>query len=165
MSFKEGIESAKIKNLIDETEQNVRNFEDVTSKVVEEYTSELDSILNAIKINIVSVEDPATETLEKYLLELTNAAYFVGAKVDTLSMYAAMSKAAYKEAYNDAYLGNQVKDAEKKLKSMTRQELFDALLDISDGDYYAASAEYQTIVNGHIAKTGSKLDYIIQNAG
>ena len=55
MSFKEGIEPAKIKNLIDETEQNVRNFEDVTSKVVEEYTSELDSILNAIKINIVSV--------------------------------------------------------------------------------------------------------------
>ena len=82
MSFKEGIEPAKIKNLVDETEQNVRNFEDVTSKVVEEYTSELDSILNAIKINIVSVEDPATETLEKYLLELTNAAYFVGAKVD-----------------------------------------------------------------------------------
>lgn len=117
MSFKEGIEPAKIKNLVDETEQNVRNFEDVTSKVVEEYTSELDSILNAIKINIVSVEDPATETLEKYLLELTNAAYFVGAKVDTLSMYAAMSKAAYKEAYNDAYLGNQVKDAEKKNKT------------------------------------------------
>ena len=58
-----------------------------------------------------------------------------------------------------------VKDAEKKLKSMTRQELFDALLDISDGDYYAASAEYQTIVNGHIAKTGSTPDYIIQNAG
>src|SRR5574344_252291 len=116
MSFKEGIEPAKIKNLIDETEQNVRKFEDVTAKVVEEYTSELDSILNAIKINIVSVEDPATETLEKYLLELTNAAYFVGAKVDTLSMYAAMSKAAYKEAYNDAYLGNQVKDAEKKNK-------------------------------------------------
>ena len=83
-------------------------------------------------------------------------------KVTTPSIYLNdKTHKTYKEKMGIA----TVKDAEKKLKSMTRQELFDALLDINDGDYYAASAEYQTIVNGHIAKTGSKQDYIIQNAG
>ena len=112
------IDTSIIDSSIKDNEVNVLYLKNVTADVVASYTHDLDTILEAIKRDVVQVEDPATTTLEKYLLELTNAIYFCGSKLDNLGMYDTMSKAAYKEAYNNAYLGNQLKDSEKKLKEL-----------------------------------------------
>lgn len=111
------VDTSIIGSLIEDNELNVSYLKNVTADVVTSYTHDLDNILESIKRDVVDVEDPATITLEKYLLELTNAIYFCGSKLETLGMYDTMSKASYKEAYNDAYLGNQLKDAEKKNKT------------------------------------------------
>ena len=55
--------------------------------------------------------------VEKYFLELSSALYYIAEQSERLSVYDIISKAAYKEVYNAAYLGNQVKDAEKKNKT------------------------------------------------
>ena len=111
------IDVSIIDSLIKENESNVSYLKNVTADVVASYTNDLDHILSSIRRDVVEVEDPAITTLEKYLLELTNAIYFCGSKLEDLGMYDTMSKAAYKEAYNTAYLGNQVKDVEKKNKT------------------------------------------------
>lgn len=111
------IDTSIISSLIKDNEVNVSYLKRVTADVVASYTQDLDNILEAINRDIVEIEDPATNTLEKYLLELTNAIYFCGGKLENLGMYDTMSKAAYKEAYNNAYLGNQLKDCEKKNKT------------------------------------------------
>lgn len=111
------INTSIIDSLIKDNEVNVSYLKNVTADVVNSYTRDLDNILEAIKRDVVDVEDPATNTLENYLLELTNAIYFCGSKLENLGMYDTMSKAAYKEAYNNAYLGNQLKDSEKKNKT------------------------------------------------
>lgn len=53
-----------------------------------------------------------------------------------------------------------LEEAKKKLSKMSRQELFDALLEIHDGDFYAAKAEYQTIINGYAAAKGVKVSEV-----
>ena len=111
------IDTSIIYSLIKDNEVNVSYLKTVTADVVASYTHDLDDILECIKRDVVDAEDAATTTLEKYLLELTNAIYFCGSKLENLGMYDTMSKAAYKEAYNNAYLGNQLKDSEKKNKT------------------------------------------------
>ena len=111
------IDTSIIDSLIKDNEVNVSYLKTVTADVVASYTHDLDDILECIKRDVVDAEDAATTTLEKYLLELTKAIYFCGSKLENLGMYDTMSKAAYKEAYNNAYLGNQLKDSEKKNKT------------------------------------------------
>ena len=111
------IDTSIIDSLIKDNEVNVSYLKTVTADVVASYTHDLDDILECIKRDVVDVEDAATTTLEKYLLELTTAIYFCCSKLENLGMYDTMSKAAYKEAYNNAYLGNQLKDSEKKNKT------------------------------------------------
>ena len=111
------IDTSIIDSLIKDNEVNVSYLKTVTADVVTSYTHDLDDILECIKRDVADVDDAATNTLEKQLLELTNDIYFCGSKLENLGMYDTMSKAAYKEAYNNAYLGNQLKDSEKKNKT------------------------------------------------
>ena len=55
--------------------------------------------------------------MEKYFLELTNLIYFMGDKLEQLSIHSDMSKASEREVYNKAYLANQVKDSDRKNKT------------------------------------------------
>lgn len=116
-TFLSNIDTERVTELLNETEQNVSYFEGITSKVVESYTKPLDDIMKAIYSEIISVEDPPLQTLERYFLELTNALYFISERYEKLGIYKALSATAYKEVYDKKYLQEASdKDMERKSK-------------------------------------------------
>ena len=116
-SFINDIDSNKVDSLMEQTENNVQYFENVTNKVVQSYSEYMDNIMKNIYVDIIQNPSAPIETVEKYFLELSHAIYFMAEKLEQLGVYNAMSKAAYKEIYNKAYLDNQIKDTEKKNKT------------------------------------------------
>ena len=91
-------DSVKIDSLISETETNVKYFDTIFLKVLDSYTRGLDDIMAEVHDNVVAVEYPPTEVLEKYLLKLSNCIYFISE---------ALTKTALKESYNKLYLDSQ----------------------------------------------------------
>ena len=90
----------EISKLMEETTSNVAYFENLTNDVVTSYTKDMDILMDNIYKNIIQVEQPALNTLEKYFLELSDCLYYMGDKVERLGIYETMSKNAYKEVYN-----------------------------------------------------------------
>lgn len=116
-TFLSNADTDRITQVMQETEENSAYFEDTSLRVVEAYTQSLDDLMKAIYQDIILVDYPSELTLEKYFLELTNTVYFMGEKLESLGVRDDMSRAQYKEVYNSAYLGNQIKDVEKKNKT------------------------------------------------
>lgn len=116
-TFLSNADTERITAVMQETEENSAYFEDTSLRVVEAYTQSLDDLMKAIYQDIILVDYPSELTLEKYFLELTNTVYFMGEKLESLGVRDDMSRAQYKEVYNAAYLGNQIKDVEKKNKT------------------------------------------------
>ena len=100
-------DSVKIDNLISETETNVQYFDTIFLKVLDGYTHSLDDIMAEVHDNIVAVEYPPTEVLERYLLKLSNCIYFISERAEKVGIYDALTKTALKEAYNKLYLDSQ----------------------------------------------------------
>lgn len=116
-TFLSNADTERITEVMQETEENSTYFEDTSLRVVQAYTESLDDLMKAIYQDVVLVDYPSELTLEKYFLELTNTVYFMGEKLESLGVRDDMSRAQYKEVYNAAYLGNQIKDVEKKNKT------------------------------------------------
>ena len=116
-SYLNNLDTDKLTKVLDETEDNVKYFEGTLSDVVTAYTEHLDTLMKSVYMDIITVDNPSLDVIEKYFLELTNAIYFMGDKLENLGVKDDMSKAQYKEIYNNAYLNNQIKDAEKKNKT------------------------------------------------
>ena len=91
-------------------EENKSNVEKIVDKVVSSYTDSLTQIMMEIDDNIVQVENPSTDVIEKYFLKLTNALYFVAERTERVGIYDDVSKLAFQEAYNLAYLNSQNKN-------------------------------------------------------
>lgn len=106
-----------IKEMMGDTDENVEYFNTVSKETSEKYTKHLDDCMKKIYKYIIKPDEVTNEVLEKYYLELTNIIYFMGDKVEQLSIYGDMAKSAEKEVYNKAYLNNQIKDTEKKNKT------------------------------------------------
>ena len=116
-SYLNNLDTDKLTRVLDETEENVKYFEDTLTDVVSAYSAHIDELMKSVYVDIISVNNPSIDIIEKYFLELTNAVYFMGDKLENLGVKDDMSKAQYKEIYNNAYLNNQIKDAEKKNKT------------------------------------------------
>lgn len=116
-TFLHNVDEDKVKELMDSTENNVKYFDDIVCDIVTKYTKPLDEIMDKIKEFLVDSNNIVESDVEKYFLELSSALYYIAEQSERLSVYDIISKAAYKEVYNAAYLGNQVKDAEKKNKT------------------------------------------------
>lgn len=97
----------KIDELMSETETNMKYFDDMFLKVLDSYTRSLDDIMAEIHDNIIEQEYPSTDVLEKYLLKLSNCIYFISERAEKLGIYDAITKAAFKETYNNLYLDSQ----------------------------------------------------------
>lgn len=110
------VDTSKVSDLLRATEDNSQYFQDVSTNVVAAYTESLDNVMKEVYANVVSVDNPSVETLEKYFLELTNTLYFIGEKAEQVGIYDDLSKAAYKEVYNKAYMDNQVLDGTGRSK-------------------------------------------------
>lgn len=83
---------------------NVTYVSNIVDSIVLSNTSELDTIMNDIRTNIIGVEAPSLDIIEKYFLELSNCIYFISEKSEKFGLYDAVGKMAYKEAFNNAYM-------------------------------------------------------------
>ena len=72
MSFLNNIDENKVTELMQDTNSNVIYFENVTREVVESYSKDLDNIMNNIYKDIISIDQPPLNTLEKYFYLLEN---------------------------------------------------------------------------------------------
>lgn len=115
-NFLDNVDREKIDELFADTNNNVSYFKNTVDKVVNSYSAPLDEIMNNIYNDIICIEQPPLNTLERYFLELSNCLYYMGDKLETLGVYDAMSKQAYKETYNKYYLdaGDCKVDTKKK---------------------------------------------------
>ena len=114
------VDKDAITEMMEDTDENVEYFNNVAKETADKYTKHLDELMQTlyrvIKKPEFGVEIPAKD-LEHYYLELTNLIYFMGNKLEQLSIYGDMARSAEKEVYNKAYLHNQIKDSEKKNKT------------------------------------------------
>ena len=114
-TFLNDINTNKIEDLIKETETQVEYFQSLTYHVAASYSEPLDKIMEDIYKDIIQIDQPPLNTLETYFLELSNCLYFMGDKLEKLGVYDVMSKNAYKEVYNNAYLNmTDIGDNKKK---------------------------------------------------
>lgn len=109
----------KIKELKDKLEENVSYFTKLIDEIVDENTKSMDNILCEICDNIVNVDNPSTEIIEKYFLELTNCLYFMQERVEKLNIYDALSKISYKQAYNNNYMNPELDKSKPTVAELT----------------------------------------------
>lgn len=113
---------AQVDNIFNNVVDNAQYFNNVLDNIVSGYTHELDELLEKIKTELTDVDNPPADVIEHYFLELSNLLYFISCKSEKLGIYDTISKSVYKEAYNNAYMNNTVKDGNNKNK-MTVAEL------------------------------------------
>ena len=106
----------ELSTIMEQVRENVSQIESICDTVVSSYTSPLDEVMKKIYISIQS-KDITTDVLELYCMELSNTLYFMGSNLESLGIRQDISKAMYKEVYNSAYLGNQIKDGDKRNKT------------------------------------------------
>lgn len=116
-TYLHNVDTEKVATLMQETDTNVKYFNDTTQQVADAYTKDLDALMLNLRQIIMNSDDVPTETIEKYFLELSNMVYFIGSNLEQVGVYSDMAKSAAKEVYNKAYLANQVKDIDKKNKT------------------------------------------------
>lgn len=121
-SYLYNVDKDRVQSLMSDTQSNVDYFNNAVKDTVKAYSEALDNLMADLYEDCVKNKNPSDETLENYFLELTNMLYFMEEKVEALGVYADMSKAAAKEVYNKAYLGNQVKDEIDKKNKTTIAE-------------------------------------------
>ena len=101
--------------IADSMEESAEQYCAITDRIVSGYTDDLDSIMARIKVDVIDCT-PSDTALEMYALELNNAIYFLGERLEKMGVRDDVSKLASKEAYNDAYLKFIDESNEKKLK-------------------------------------------------
>ena len=97
----------QINSSINEYADTIKSY---SNDIVGTHTKVLDEIMKDIKNQIVDAIQVDDNLLEHYFVELTNALYFIGSKIEELGIYDDISKLNFKVAYNQAYSDNQVKD-------------------------------------------------------
>ena len=108
---------------ITELEEKVQHFKSVADNVANSYTHVLDDIMRDIKEQIIDVEEPATKTIERYFLELTNALYFIESNAENADIYTTLSKLSQKESYAKSYLESAIPGYSDKSLKRTAAEL------------------------------------------
>jgi len=96
-AFINNLDKDKIQELLAETESNVEYFTEVTDNIVRAQSQQLDDLMKEIYYNVVTVENPALETIEKYFLELSNCIYFINEKFERLGIYKSLAESAYND--------------------------------------------------------------------
>lgn len=89
---------------MDSLDEDSRVFNEMVDKVVREYSSDLDGLMEDLKDAVTQSEAIATESVERYYAELSNMVYFMVDRLEKLNVFSDLSKAKMKEAYNKIYL-------------------------------------------------------------
>lgn len=116
-SFMYDVDKDKVTELLSDTDENSQYFTQITNNVIDSYVSDLDLIMNNLYDVINHNETLTNDSIENYMLRLSNTLYYIGDRLEIVGIKADVAKAAKQEVYNRAYLDNQVKDSEKKNKT------------------------------------------------
>jgi hypothetical protein len=147
----EELKDVVVNEVVKSTEENSQYFTNISDSLVLGYTSDLDQLM--IKIHVDTVENEATDAqLEKYILELSNALYFIGARLEAMGIKDDLSKLAAKQVYNEAYLDAPV---DAKGKKPTVAELTAIAED---------SSRYETIMNNIYSRAYRQIKYKVDAA-
>lgn len=103
-TFLENIDGNEIEQLVAEVRTNSDYFKDISGKLIREYAGDLDDLMRDLMNELTQPDPMPTDLLERYYAELTNMVYFMCDRLEQLSAYNDLSKAAAKEVYNKAYL-------------------------------------------------------------
>lgn len=136
-TYLNNVDVEKVDKLLQETNINVRYFNNSCQDVVKKYSEALDELMKEIYVVCIKNEDASLENLEKYYLELSNMVYFMQEKVEQLGVYADMSASASKEVFSKSYISySSNKDVEGKSKTTVKENEAKANLD----------AQYESVV-------------------
>ena len=153
-TFLNNIDEDKVHQLISETESSIEYFVQISDQVLDAYTSDLDDIMQKIYKEVVLIEYPATDVIEKYFIELSNVIYFMSEKLERLGVYEDMSKAMMQEVFNRAYIDGQTNSLDSKTK-ITVAELTARAQE---------SSKYEAVVNSIYSRSYSVFKSKINSA-
>ena len=155
-TYLNNLDEDKVKKILNDTEENVKFFEDIANQVIDGYTKNLDDLMKDIYTDIVdkSYSVVSREIIEKYLTKLTLMIYFMGTNLERLGIYGDMSAAAKQEIYNKAYLKAQDEAALNKTKKTVAELTAQA----------EGSSIYETAVNYIYNRTYKLFKFKIDSA-
>lgn len=151
VTYLDNIDTEKMVQLLEQTEQNVEYFNKVTKQVADAYSTELDSLIRDFRQKQQQYDSLPIDYIEKLYMELSGILYFMGDQLEQLGIHNDMSKAAKQEIYNKAYLSNQVKDTDKRNKTTVAENVAVA----------EQESQYETIVNSIYDRAYKILKYKI----
>lgn len=125
-------------NIKNNIEEKVDYFNTLCLEVVSKYAGDLDNLMKWVYSQIIQPDIPAdSDQLEKALLELSNCVYFTYENLERVGIFDNLSKASYKEVYNEAYINNIEKDGEKRNKKTVAE-----LTAIAESE-----SQYESVIN------------------
>ena len=122
-TFLNNLDKDKVNSLLQETEENVKYFEETCNKIIKEYSEPLDNLmLDLYNECIKDINKADIRLLERYYLELSNMIYFMVERLEKLGVYVDMSDSAAKEIYSKHYINlSSNKDVAGKAKSTVEE--------------------------------------------
>lgn len=107
----------KLQALMQSTANDVDFATELSNTVVAEKSAELDTLMREIQSQVVNAENPPDSTIEYFLLQLTNALYFINTRIEYFGFYEDITKANAKLRYNEAYAENQLRTTAANIKA------------------------------------------------
>ena len=121
-TYLNNLDEQKVEELLKDTTDNVAYLQNSVSKIVDDYSHDLDDLMQHLYAVVTGDEIPDTIVIERYYADLTGVVYFMAGRVEKLNIYSDMAKAAAKEVYNKAYLASSVQKDEKGKSKTTVAE-------------------------------------------
>ena len=151
------VDITQLTSYFNDIEDKADSFSQMSNDIVKKYSLDLDYIMEDLKEALTQENAISTDALERYYAELTNMIYFMADKVEKLNVFADMSKATAKEAYNRSYL----------TVSMEKDEKGKSVRTVAENSALAESnSQYEATVNtiyDHAYKTlKMKIDYALE---
>lgn len=117
------LNTKKIEQIISETEESVKYATDMSSRIVANYTEQLDKVMSEIQTEIIDKEiEVPMGILENYFLYLSNTLYLIAPKTEELGLLMDISKQNANIAFNSAFSDNQEKSELKNKQKSTNTE-------------------------------------------
>ena len=134
-TYLNNVDTEKLNKLVEETNKNVNQFNDICANVIRQHSKGLDDLMAEIYSNCIrdrqgnEIEAPLNR-LEYYYLELSNTVYFMIEQLEQLGVYSDLADNAAKEVYSKSYLHlSKNKDTLGKSKSTVAELQARASLD------------------------------------
>ena len=105
-----------IKSLMVDVKSDVEFAQAISNSLVQENTADLDELMREIQNSIVNNPNKDDATIEYYLLQLTNALYFLNTRCENFAFYEDITKANARLKYNEMYSENQLLHAQDPKK-------------------------------------------------